>query len=172
MDDCVGRVRAAALKDLPEPAKKELTVLKGKWSIVKFLHHDRETAPGKGENAVIVEFKGNTIDFGGAAAGVLIDFDPATDPKCFDFKVRKESGVFRRARLYESIYKSRRRHVDLVGPHRPRQEPARIVRASPPMRVEWSWCSSESRTDCPFIGAAGVLFGSRFRRLTPKTAPR
>ncbi len=96
---------AAPSKELPEAAKKELKALSGKWRVVKFLHSDRETIPGTGEDAVIVEFKGNTIDFAKAATGVIDDLDQATNPKCLDFKARVGSGAFKKGSTYESVYK-------------------------------------------------------------------
>jgi uncharacterized protein (TIGR03067 family) len=86
---------AALSKELPEAAKKELKALEGKWRVVKFLHADRETTPGTGEDEVTVEFKGNTIDFSRAATGVVAELDPATDPKCLDFEARVGSGAFK-----------------------------------------------------------------------------
>ena len=91
---------AAPSKELPEAAKKELKSLQGKWRVTKFLHADRETTPGEGELAVVVEFKGNTIDFAGSATGVVVELDPTTDPKCLDFK-----GLYKKDTIYESVYK-------------------------------------------------------------------
>ncbi|HJZ58586.1 MAG TPA: TIGR03067 domain-containing protein [Gemmataceae bacterium] len=96
---------AAPSKELPEAAKKELKALEGKWRVVKFLHSDRDTTPGTGEDEVTVEFKGNTIDFAKAATGVVAELDPATDPKCLDFKAQVGSGVFKKDSTYESVYK-------------------------------------------------------------------
>ena len=96
---------AAPSKGLPEAAKKELRSLEGKWRVAKFLHSDRETTPGEGDDAVVVEFKGNTIDFAGSATGVVVELDPATDPKCLDFKALVGSGVFKKGSTYESVYK-------------------------------------------------------------------
>jgi uncharacterized protein (TIGR03067 family) len=96
---------AAPPKEVPEAAKKELKALEGKWRVVKFLHADRETNPGTDEDEVTVEFKGDTVDFAGAATGVVAELDPATDPKCFDFKVAAGSGVFKAGTTYESVYK-------------------------------------------------------------------
>jgi uncharacterized protein (TIGR03067 family) len=95
----------APSKGLPEPAKKELKALEGKWRVVKFVHSDRETTPGMGEDEVTVEFNGYTIDFAGSAAGVVAELDPTTDPKCLDFKARVGSGVFTTGSTYESVYK-------------------------------------------------------------------
>src|SRR5262245_29395305 len=87
-------------KELPEAARKELKALEGKWRVVKFLHSDRETTPGTGDDEVVVEFKGNTIDFAGSATGVVVDLDPTTDPKCLDFK-----GLYQKDAIYESVFK-------------------------------------------------------------------
>jgi uncharacterized protein (TIGR03067 family) len=87
-------------KEPPEAAKKELKSLEGKWRVAKFLHSDRETTPGEGDDAVVVEFKGNTIDFAGSATGVVVELDPTTDPKCLDFK-----GLYKKDTVYESVYK-------------------------------------------------------------------
>ena len=92
-------------KELSEAARKELKTLEGKWRVVKFLHFDRETTPEADGYDVIVEFKGNTIDFNKSATGVVIELDPATDPKCLDFKVPVGSGVFKNGSTYESVYK-------------------------------------------------------------------
>jgi uncharacterized protein (TIGR03067 family) len=92
-------------KEMPEAARKELQALQGKWRVVKFLHSDRETTPGTDGDDVIVEFKGSTIDFNKAATGVVVDLDPATDPKCLDFKTPTGSGVFKNGTTYESVYK-------------------------------------------------------------------
>lgn len=91
---------AAPSKELPEAAKKELKALEGKWRVVKFLHSDRETTPGTGEDEVTVEFKGGTIDFAGSATGSVVALDPTTDPKCLDFK-----GLYKKDTIYESVYK-------------------------------------------------------------------
>jgi uncharacterized protein (TIGR03067 family) len=91
---------AVPSKELPEAAKKELRALEGKWRVVKFVHSDRETTPGEGDDAVVVEFKDNTIDFAGSSTCVVADLDPATDPKCLDFK-----GPFKKDMIYESVYK-------------------------------------------------------------------
>src|SRR5262245_39429907 len=91
---------AAPPRELPEAAKKELKALEGKWRVTKFLHSDRETTPGEGDDAVVVEFKGKTIDFAGSATGVVVELDPATDPKCLDFK-----GLYKKDTIYESVYK-------------------------------------------------------------------
>ena len=91
---------AAPSKELPEAAKKELKALEGKWRVVKFLHSDRETTPGEGDDAVVVEFKGNTIDFAGSATGEVVEVDPTTDPKCLDFK-----GLYKKDTIYESVFK-------------------------------------------------------------------
>ena len=90
----------APTKELPEAAKNELRALEGKWRVVKFLHSDRESTPGTGEDEVTVEFKGGTIDFAGSATGVVVELDPATDPKCLDFK-----GLYKKDTIYESVYK-------------------------------------------------------------------
>lgn len=95
---------AVPSKELSEEAKKELKGLEGKWRVVKFLHADRETTPEAGED-VVVEFKGNTIDFAGAATGAVVALDPATDPKCLDFKTPMGSGVFKADATYESVYR-------------------------------------------------------------------
>jgi uncharacterized protein (TIGR03067 family) len=95
---------AAPPKGLPEAAKKELKVLSGKWKVVKFVYSDRETTPEAGDG-VIVEFKGDRIDFAGATTGVVEAMDHATDPKCLDFKAQGMSGVFKKGSPYESVYK-------------------------------------------------------------------
>jgi uncharacterized protein (TIGR03067 family) len=102
---CVAPLLADRPKELPEAAKKERKALQGKWRVVKFLHSDRETTPGTGDSAVIVEIKGDTIDFDGSAAAAIVELDPATDPKCLDFKARVGSGVFKKGSTYESVYK-------------------------------------------------------------------
>jgi uncharacterized protein (TIGR03067 family) len=96
---------AAPPGELSEGARKELKALEGKWRVTKFLHADRETNPGAGEDEVTVEFKGGAIDFAGVATGVVAELDPATDPKCFDFQVSSGSGVFKTGSTYESVYK-------------------------------------------------------------------
>jgi uncharacterized protein (TIGR03067 family) len=96
---------AAPPKEPPEAAKKELKALDGKWRVVKFLYFDRETTPGTDDDDVIVRFKGRTIDFDGQAKGEVAELDPATDPKCLDFKVSMGSGVLAKGSTYESIYK-------------------------------------------------------------------
>jgi uncharacterized protein (TIGR03067 family) len=101
----VGPILADPPRKLPEAAKKELKALQGKWRVVKFLHSDRETTPGTGDDAVVVEFKGDTVDFDGSAAGTVVELDPTTDPKCLDFKIRVGSGVFKKGSTYESVYK-------------------------------------------------------------------
>lgn len=88
-------------KELPAAARAELKTLEGKWRVVRFLHADRETT----EAGVVVEFKGGRIDFAGVGAGEVLEVDPATDPKCLDFKVVKESGALRKGMTYESVYK-------------------------------------------------------------------
>lgn len=95
----------APSKGPPDPAKKELKALEGKWRVVKFVHSDRETILGMGEDEVTVEYKGNTIDSAGSAAGVIAEPDPAADPKCLNLKAREGSGVFRTGSTYESVYK-------------------------------------------------------------------
>jgi uncharacterized protein (TIGR03067 family) len=87
-------------KELSKEAKKELKALEGKWRVVKFTHSDRETTPGEGDYAVVVEFKGKTIDFAGSATGVVVEVDTTTDPKCLDFK-----GLYKKDTIYESVYK-------------------------------------------------------------------
>jgi uncharacterized protein (TIGR03067 family) len=91
---------AAPSKELPEAAKQELKALEGKWRVVRFLHSDRETTPGEGDEAVVVEFRGDTIDFDGSATGVVVGLDPTTDPRCLDFK-----GLYKKDTIYESVYK-------------------------------------------------------------------
>ena len=54
---------------------------------------------------VIVEFKGDTIDFAGTAKGAVVGLDPATDPKCLDFKVPVGSGLLKKGSTYESVYR-------------------------------------------------------------------
>jgi uncharacterized protein (TIGR03067 family) len=98
-------VRADPPKGLSGAAKRELKTLQGKWRVVRFLHSDRETTPGTGENEVVVEFKGETVDFDGSATAAVVALDPATDPKCLDFKARTGSGVFKKGSTYESVYK-------------------------------------------------------------------
>jgi uncharacterized protein (TIGR03067 family) len=90
----------APAEELPEAAKQELKSLEGKWRVAKFVHSDRETHPGTGEDEVLVEFKGGTIDFDGSATGVVVSLDPTTDPKCLDFK-----GLYKKDTIYESVYK-------------------------------------------------------------------
>jgi uncharacterized protein (TIGR03067 family) len=101
----VGASTAPALADPPKglsgEAKRELKALEGKWRAVKFLHADRETAP----DALIVELKGDTIDFAGVAAGEVVALDTTTGPKCLDFKVRVGSGVLKKGSTYESVYR-------------------------------------------------------------------
>jgi uncharacterized protein (TIGR03067 family) len=100
----LGVVIAPTLADSPKElsgeAKRALKALEGKWQAVKFLHADRETTP----DALVVEFKGDTIDFAGAATGVVVTLDPATEPKCLDFKVRVGSGLLKQGSTYESVY--------------------------------------------------------------------
>ncbi len=92
-------------KERPVAVKKELKTLEGKWRKVKFLHFDFESAPAPGDDDVIVEFKGDSIDFNGSAVGVVVELDAATDPKCLDFEVRSGGCIFRKGSTYESIYK-------------------------------------------------------------------
>lgn len=96
---------AEGSKEFPTAAKKELKALEGKWKAVRFLHPDRETTPGNDGDNVIVAFKGHAIDFDGVAAGEAFELDPATDPKCLDFKVLRGSGALKEGSTYESIYK-------------------------------------------------------------------
>jgi uncharacterized protein (TIGR03067 family) len=86
-------------------AEKELKALEGKWKKVKFLHFDFESILEPGDDDVIVEFKGKTIDFDKMATGEVVEVDPATDPKCLDFKMLKGSSIFKNNSTYESIYK-------------------------------------------------------------------
>src|SRR5262245_19730247 len=81
--------------ELPEAARKEMKALQGQWRVVKCVHSDRETIAGEDDGAIIVEFKGNTIDFDSVASGTIAELDPATDPKCLDFKTPTGSGVFK-----------------------------------------------------------------------------
>lgn len=92
-------------KELPPAAKDELKTLEGKWKVVKVLHPDLATTPAADGYEAIVAFKGSAIDFNGAGAGEVIELDPATDPKCLDFKVGKESGVLKEGATCESVYK-------------------------------------------------------------------
>jgi uncharacterized protein (TIGR03067 family) len=101
----VGPILADAPKELPKGAKQALQALRGKWRVVKLLHADRETTPGRGDVERVIEFKGRTIDFAGSAAGVVVALDPTTDPKCLDFKARVGSGVFKKGSTYGSVYK-------------------------------------------------------------------
>src|SRR4051812_22382416 len=71
--------------------QKELKAVEGKWAVVKFIHPDRETTP----DDVTVEFKGRTIGFDKSAAGEVVELDPATDPRCLDFKIKTGSGALR-----------------------------------------------------------------------------
>jgi uncharacterized protein (TIGR03067 family) len=78
-----------------------LKTLEGKWRAVKFLHSDRETTP----EAFVVEFKGDAIDFDRSATGAVVALDPATDPKCLDFKMRTGFGILKQGATYESVYR-------------------------------------------------------------------
>ena len=78
-----------------------MKALEGKWRAVKFLHSDRETTP----DGLVVEFKGDAIDFAGVATATVVVLDPATDPKCLDFEAQVGSGVFKKGSTYESVYK-------------------------------------------------------------------
>jgi hypothetical protein len=72
-------------KEQSRKAKRDLKALEGEWRAVKFLHSHRETTP----DGLVVEFKGDAIDFAGVATATVVVLDPATDPKCLDFKVRR-----------------------------------------------------------------------------------
>jgi uncharacterized protein (TIGR03067 family) len=100
-----GTALAETPKELSGAARRELRILEGKWRVVRFLHSDRETTSGTGDDEVVVKFKGDTIDFAGSAAGAVVELDPATDPKCLDFKALVGSGVFKKGSTYESVYK-------------------------------------------------------------------
>ena len=54
---------------------------------------------------MIFEFKGNTIDFAKSSSGVVVDLDPASNPKCLDFRPLKGFGVFKKGLIFESVYK-------------------------------------------------------------------
>lgn len=90
---------------LSDAVKQELKTLEGKWRVVRFLHSDRETTPGTGDDQVVVKFEGDTIDFAGSTTGVVAALDPSTEPRCLDFKVGVGSGVFKKDSTYESVYK-------------------------------------------------------------------
>lgn len=92
-------------KELPAAAKEELKALERKWKVMKVLHPDHEATPAADGYEVIVTFKGSAIDFNGAGAGEVIALDPATEPKCLDFKVGKGSGVLKPGAICESVYK-------------------------------------------------------------------
>jgi uncharacterized protein (TIGR03067 family) len=101
----VGAVIAPAPADPPKElsgqAKRELKTLEGKWRIVKILFSDREATP----DGLVVEFKGGTIDFDSSATGAVVALDPATGPKCLDFKMRTEFGILKKGATYESVYR-------------------------------------------------------------------
>lgn len=92
-------------KELPAAAKRELKTLAGKWRVTKFVYSDHEAGPGEGDDPVVVTFKDGSIDFGGVTAAAVVELDPETDPKCLDFKVRADSGVFKKGTTYESVYR-------------------------------------------------------------------
>lgn len=92
--------------DSPKVVKKELKALEGKWKKVKFVHFDVESVKEPGDDDVIVEFKGDRIEFNGSAVGAIVELDAAADPKCLDFKIRSGGdGIFRKGSTYESSYK-------------------------------------------------------------------
>jgi len=92
-------------KELSAEAKRELKALGGKWRAVKFLHADRETVPGTDDDSFVITITGGKIDLAGVATAEVIDLDPATDPKCLDFKAGMGSGVLKASAVYESVYK-------------------------------------------------------------------
>jgi uncharacterized protein (TIGR03067 family) len=92
---------ADAPKNLSGAAKRELKTLEGKWRIVKILFSDREATP----DGHVFEFKGGTIDFDRSATGAVVALDPATNPKCLDFKMRVAFGVLKKGSTYESVFK-------------------------------------------------------------------
>jgi uncharacterized protein (TIGR03067 family) len=95
-------ILAPTLADPPKKLpSKELKAIEGKWTVVKFIHSDRETTPDE----VTVEFKAGTINFAQAAAGEVVELEPTTDPKCLDFKIKTGSGALKEGAAYESIYK-------------------------------------------------------------------
>jgi uncharacterized protein (TIGR03067 family) len=92
-------------KELSDAARKELKTLEGKWRVVRFVHSDRETAPEDGDDPIIVEFRGDTIDFAGSANGMVVDLEPAANPKGLDFMTRMAAGIFKKDSTCESVYK-------------------------------------------------------------------
>lgn len=92
-------------RGLSGAAKTELKALEGKWRAEKFLHADRETIPGADGDPFVVTITGGEIDFAGVATAEVTDLDPATNPKCLDFKARSASGVLKAGAVYESVYK-------------------------------------------------------------------
>jgi uncharacterized protein (TIGR03067 family) len=101
----IAPVFADTPKELSGAAKRELKKLEGKWRVVRVLHSDRETTPGTDDDPVVIEFKGDMINIARSATGAVVELDPATDPKCLDFKARVGSGVFKKGSTYESVYK-------------------------------------------------------------------
>src|SRR6185312_3774916 len=90
---------------LPEAAKRELKTLEGKWRVEKVLHFERETTPGSADDPLIFEFNGNRIDFAKASSGAVVGLDPATTPRCMDFRPLEGFGIFKKGSTYESVYK-------------------------------------------------------------------
>jgi uncharacterized protein (TIGR03067 family) len=100
----VAPILADPPKELPEAAKKESKALEGKWGVVKVVFSDREAIHDV-EDRLIFTFKSNTIDFAESGSGVIVELDPATNPKCLDFKLLKGFGVLKKDSTYESVYK-------------------------------------------------------------------
>jgi uncharacterized protein (TIGR03067 family) len=94
----------APSQELPEAAKKEIKALEGRWGVVKVVFFDRESIHDP-DDRLIFAFKGNTIDFAKSGAGVIVELDSGTDPKCLDFKLLKGFGVLKKDATYESAYK-------------------------------------------------------------------
>jgi uncharacterized protein (TIGR03067 family) len=101
----VASLFGAPPKELPDAARKELKALDGKWRVTKVVFSDREAIHDEDDNGLVFSFKEGAIDFAESGSGVVVELDPATDPRCLDFKTLKGFGVLKEGSTYESIYK-------------------------------------------------------------------
>jgi uncharacterized protein (TIGR03067 family) len=85
---------------LPEPAKKELEKLQGKW-VAKEFGRNGERIDVR-EQKFELEIKGDKWIFTGKEKGVFVALDPTTDPKCMDLKSIEEG---RKGQVDEGIYR-------------------------------------------------------------------